>query len=83
LSTAARKKRVSRSDKRVHIFGREGHLKLSSDEIRKLRRLGEQAALTGKPSFDDIPDISHDEEERAEFEKAYWGTAVELRNEGH
>jgi len=57
---------------------------LPPDEARKLRRLGEQAALTGEPSFDDIPNIDHtDEEARAEFEKAYRGTDAELRRERH
>lgn len=50
-----------------------------------LRELGERDALAGKPieSFDDIRDISHCEEARAEYEKAYRGTDVELRREGH
>jgi len=50
-----------------------------------LRQLGELDAIAGKPisAFNDIPNIDHSEEARAEFEKAYWGTDVELRHEGH
>jgi hypothetical protein len=56
-----------------------------SDYVRKIRQLGELALLMGKPleSFYEVPDIEHDEASRMEFEKAYWGTAVELRREGH
>jgi len=56
---------------------------MTPDDVRKLRQLGEQAALTGKQSFDEIPNIDHSEEARAEYEKAYLGTDVELRREGH
>jgi hypothetical protein len=57
-------------------------------DIRKLKELGELAALDGCPrerlteSFYAIPDIEHSEEARAEYEKAYRGTDVELRHEG-
>jgi len=42
---------------------------MTPDLVRKLRRLGEQAALTGEPSLDDIPGIEHSEEARAEYER--------------
>lgn len=51
-----------------------------------LRQLGELDAIAGKPisAFYDIPNIDpSDEAARAEYEKGYWGKAVELRNEGH
>jgi len=51
----------------------------------RLRQLGEIDALAGKSieAFYDIPDIEHSDEARAEYEKGWWGTAVELRHEGH
>ena len=55
---------------------------MTPDDVRKLRQLGEEAALTGTPSFDDIPGIEPSEEARAEYEKAYRGTDAELRREG-
>ena len=58
-------------------------------DMRKLRKLGESAALAGCPieklseAFYAIPDIAHTEAEREQYERAYWGTDVELRQEGH
>jgi hypothetical protein len=46
---------------------------MTPDDVRKLRQLGEQAALTGTPFFDDIPGIEHSEEARAEYEKGLSG----------
>jgi hypothetical protein len=69
----------------VRNIRRSMRLNHPSDYVRKLRQLGELALLTGKPleSFYDVPDIEHNEASRMEFEKAYWGTDVELRREGH
>ena len=49
-----------------------------------LKQIAEQDALAGKPisSFYDIPDIDHNEEARAQYEKAWRGTEAELRREG-
>jgi hypothetical protein len=54
-------------------------------DTRKLRELGERDALAGKPkeAFYAIPDIEHSEAAREQYEIGYWGTDVELRQEGH
>ena len=51
----------------------------------KLRALCENDTVVGKPieAFYDIPDIEHNDEARAEYAKAYWGTVAELAREGH
>jgi len=56
-----------------------------NDALSKLREFGERDAVLGKPMecFYEIPDVSHDEESRREYEKAYRGTAAELTREGH
>ena len=56
---------------------------LTADDVRNLKQFGEQAALTGTPSFADISDIIHGDEAKAEYEKAYQGTLAELEREGH
>lgn len=56
---------------------------LTPDDINKLKQLGEQAALTGAPSFHDISGINHSDEARVEYEKAYRSTLAELEREGH
>jgi hypothetical protein len=56
-----------------------------SDYVHKIRQPGERDAVLGKSieAFYEIPDISHDEASRVEYERAYRGTAAELTREGH
>jgi hypothetical protein len=55
---------------------------MTPDDVRKLRQLGEEAALTGTPSFDDIPGIEHSEEARAEYEKVLSGHGRRAKTRG-
>jgi len=57
----------------------------TSIKTKTLKEIAEWDAVLGLPIsfFCDIPNIEHSEENRAEYEKAWWGTAIELRNEGH
>jgi hypothetical protein len=58
-------------------------------DIRKLRKLGEDDAVVGKPieAFDDIPNIEHSEAAREQYGIGYRATEVgplaELAREGH
>lgn len=53
---------------------------MTPDEIRKLKELGELAALNGGPAS---YDANADKEAQAEYQKAYFGTLAELEREGH